>query len=359
MEFGHFCLPTYFPDRDGTPGEYLRRFTDLLVWSEELGFDALWANEHHFHPFGGVIPSPPILLATLAQRTKRVRLGTSIIVLPLHNPLEIAEQLAMVDLLSNGRVELGVGRGLIIYDYEVFGIPVSESLERTLEGFQVIQKAWSNQRFTHHGTYYHYDDVEMWPRPEQRPHPPLIVACSGTPESFVRTGREGHRLLTVAYIKQLESLGALVRQYCQAWDEAGHDPAARRIRTHYQIVVGENRAEARRTMEDALRLYTAKINSARSLSRNADAQKKQNTVVEEIVIDRLVEEGRVIAGTPEDCVATLKMAQEKIGFTGVDGTFYFGGISYERARESLELFAREVMPKLREGATELALAPVP
>src|SRR5438874_11413084 len=104
MKFGHFCLPTYFPEVDGDIGAYMRRWIDLLVSSEELGFDGLWANEHHFHPYGGIIPSPPMLLSALAQRTKRVQLGTSIMVLPLHNPIEMAEQFAMVDLTSGGRV---------------------------------------------------------------------------------------------------------------------------------------------------------------------------------------------------------------------------------------------------------------
>jgi alkanesulfonate monooxygenase SsuD/methylene tetrahydromethanopterin reductase-like flavin-dependent oxidoreductase (luciferase family) len=92
-QFGHFCLPTYFPDDDVPQEVYLRRLVDFLASSEDLGFDAVWANEHHFHPYGGMLPSSPIMLAALAERTRRVRLGTSVIVLPLHNPIEIAEQL--------------------------------------------------------------------------------------------------------------------------------------------------------------------------------------------------------------------------------------------------------------------------
>ena len=102
MKFGHFCLPTYFADVDGTVGQFTRRFVDFLAESEALGFDSLWANEHHFDAYGGIIPSPPIMLSALAQRTKRVRLGTSIIVLPLHNPIEIAEQMAISIGLCKG-----------------------------------------------------------------------------------------------------------------------------------------------------------------------------------------------------------------------------------------------------------------
>jgi alkanesulfonate monooxygenase SsuD/methylene tetrahydromethanopterin reductase-like flavin-dependent oxidoreductase (luciferase family) len=103
MRFGHFCLPTYLAGRDIPQEAYMRRLVDFFACSEDLGFDAVWANEHHFHPYGGLLPSPPVMLAALAQRTSRVLLGTSVIVLPLHNPIEVAEQLAMVDLMSGGR----------------------------------------------------------------------------------------------------------------------------------------------------------------------------------------------------------------------------------------------------------------
>src|SRR5579859_404106 len=155
MRFGHFCLPTYYPDVDGSVGDFMRRWVDFLAHSEELGFDELWCNEHHFSPYGGILPSPPMLLAALSQRTQRVRLGTSIMVLPLHNPIEIAEQFAMVDLMSGGRVSLGVGRGFVTRDYEEFGIPVEEGQSRTTEGLEVILKAWSEGPLTHHGQHFH------------------------------------------------------------------------------------------------------------------------------------------------------------------------------------------------------------
>jgi alkanesulfonate monooxygenase SsuD/methylene tetrahydromethanopterin reductase-like flavin-dependent oxidoreductase (luciferase family) len=127
MKFGHFCLPTFFPDIDGNVGLLMRRWLDLLVESEALGFDSLWANEHHFDPYGGIIPSPATLLAALSQRTQRVRLGTSIVVLPLHSPIEVAEQLAMVDLMSSGRVEFGIGRGFVEFDYDRLHVPREDS----------------------------------------------------------------------------------------------------------------------------------------------------------------------------------------------------------------------------------------
>src|SRR5439155_10902910 len=195
MQFSLFALPTYYKESDGPLGAYYRRLVDFLVSAEDLGYDAVWANEHHFHPYGGLIPSPAVLLSAVAQRTKRMRLGTSVVVLPLHNPIEVAEQLAMVDVMSGGRVDLGVGRGFVAFDYQTMGIPMKEGQERTLESLEVILKAWSGEPFTHHGKYFHYDNIEVWPRPQQRPHPPIWIACSTNPESFEFAGRNGYNLL--------------------------------------------------------------------------------------------------------------------------------------------------------------------
>src|SRR5581483_7849946 len=164
------CLPTYFPEVDGDVGDYMRRWIGFLAGCDELGFDSLWCNEHHFNAYGGILPSTPMMLSALAQRTNRVMLGTSIVVLPLHNPIEVAEQFAMVDLMSGGRVALGIGRGFVTYDYEVHGVSYEESQARTTEGLEVILKAWQDGPFSHNGMFHRFEHVDVWPKPEQRPH---------------------------------------------------------------------------------------------------------------------------------------------------------------------------------------------
>ena len=121
MKFAAYAMPSYHAEFGLTQGGFLRATLDLLVDAEALGFDSVWVNEHHFHQYGGMMPSLPTMLAALSQRTSRVRLGTSVVLLPLHNPLVVAEQLAMVDLMSNGRLEFGVGRGFVAHDYECPG----------------------------------------------------------------------------------------------------------------------------------------------------------------------------------------------------------------------------------------------
>src|ERR1051326_3621486 len=115
-------------------------------------------------------PALPTMLAALSQKTRRVRLGTSVVVLPLHNPLQVAEQLAMVDLLSGGRLEFGIGRGYVAHDYRVLGVPYTDAKALLLESLDIVRKAWSEHPFAYHGASYDFSDVYVWPRPEQRPH---------------------------------------------------------------------------------------------------------------------------------------------------------------------------------------------
>lgn len=354
MDFAVFALPTYFADRDGPEGPYFRRMIDFLVSAEELGYDGVWANEHHFHPYGGMIPSPAVMLAALSQRTHRVRLGTSVMVLPLHNPLDVAEQLAMVDLMSGGRLELGVGTGFVTYDYEVHGVPRDERYERNLECLEIILKAWSRERFTHDGAFYQYSDLEVWPRPEQVPHPPVWLAATSTPSSFEVVGKLGHELLTVAYLRPIEDLGSLVQVYRDALQAAGHDIHQRRVATHYQVVLAEDRAEARRIAKDALQRYVTQNLNAQALAKTAVLRPETAAMynnVTSIDIDSMVAQGRILAGTPDDAVGVIERARETLGLTGVDCTFTFGSIDWAIAERSMRLFATEVIPRVR--ASEL------
>jgi alkanesulfonate monooxygenase SsuD/methylene tetrahydromethanopterin reductase-like flavin-dependent oxidoreductase (luciferase family) len=177
MKFAAYAMPSYSDEFGLTQSQFLSATLDHLVAAEDLGFDSVWVNEHHFHRYGGMMPALPTMLAALSQRTSRVRLGTSVVVLPLHNPLQVAEQLAMVDLLSGGRLEFGIGRGFVAHDYEVLGVSYRDAQARLTESLHVILEAWTGEAFTHHGAYFQFPEVEVWPRPEQRPHPPIWDAC--------------------------------------------------------------------------------------------------------------------------------------------------------------------------------------
>jgi len=346
VKFGHFCLPTYYPDVYPSVGAHMRHLIDFMALSEQLGFDAVWCNEHHFHAYGGHIPAPPVFLAALAQRTKRVRLGTSIIVMPLHNPIEIAEQMAMVDLMSGGRLELGVGRGFVVHDHETFGVPVGEGQMRTTEGLEVILKAWTGEPFSHHGAHFNFENLTVWPRPEQSP-PPVWMACSNNPDSFAWTARQGYRVLTVAYIKPLPKLAGMTAIYRDEWQASGRSLADCEICTHYQVYVHENGDVARSRFKQALERYSGLLRASIEQASDVHAALRESSA-EDVDINTVIDEGRVCAGTPDECLAILQRAQDELGVTVVDCNFLFGGLTYEEADRSIRLFASEVLPRLRD-----------
>ncbi len=341
MRFGVFSLPTYFPEIDGTIQQFYQRILELLGDAERLGFDIAWCNEHHFHPYGGMIPAPPVLLAAVAARTTRLRLGTSVALLPLHHPLQQAEAYAMLDQISGGRLELGIGRGFIRHDYETYGVPWEQGQERLLESLAVIRAAWQHRPFSHHGKYFHYDDVSVWPAPLQTPHPPVWGAATFTPESFVWFGSRGYNLLTVIYIKPLDELAGFLKLYRDAAAANGLNPADLKVSTHLQVYCCEDGAEARRTGQVALDRYIKQLNTAR-LQGGVDEFE-----IPTVRIEPLIEEARVCIGTPDECAAVVQKARDTLGLAGIDCNFYFGGIPYDAARRSFELFAREVMPRFQ------------
>ncbi|HLH26132.1 MAG TPA: LLM class flavin-dependent oxidoreductase [Chloroflexota bacterium] len=341
MRFGIFSLPTYFPEVDGTLTEFYQHIVQLLVDSEALGFDIAWCNEHHFHPYGGMIPLPAVLLAAVAARTTRLRLGTSVALVALHHPLQTAEAYAMLDQLSGGRLELGIGRGFMKFDYDTFGVPWDEGQDRVYESLAVLQAAWQHQPFSHSGRYYTFHDVAVWPRPCQQPHPPIWGAASRNPASFEWWGAHGFNLLTVAQHFPLERLAGTLAQYRAAAAANGHDAAALQVQTHYQVYCAETRAEAYRTGKAAIERYRAQIEGAIPRGNSAF------TPPPHVPFEEMIEQARFCIGTPDDCAAILERARTTLGLTGVDATFYFGGMAYPQARRSFELFAHEVMPRFR------------
>jgi alkanesulfonate monooxygenase SsuD/methylene tetrahydromethanopterin reductase-like flavin-dependent oxidoreductase (luciferase family) len=166
-------LATYFPERNGTPAGFYQQILEQVELAEDMGLAGFWFTEHHFIQYGGTVPNPATMIAAAAARTKRIRLGSCISILPLRHPLQVAEDYAMADLISNGRLEFGIGVGNTAGDYRVFQVERSQSRERYQESAELILKAWSCERFSHLGCFWQVEDVAMHPRPMQRPHPPV------------------------------------------------------------------------------------------------------------------------------------------------------------------------------------------
>src|SRR5712664_33260 len=219
MRFGLFFQA---PERAGET--HAQRFTEMLelaTLADSLGFDVAWLAEIHFGAAFSLLSTPLMAVPAIAQRTKRIRVGTAVTLLPLHHPLACAEQAATADILSGGRLEFGVGRGSIPSQFHGFRVPVAENRARFDEALEIIRLAWTRERFSYRGEFYQVEDLAVVPRPVQRPHPPIRVAVH-TAESFAHIGDLGLPIYsgtTTTPLPQLREYMALYRAHFSA---AGH-----------------------------------------------------------------------------------------------------------------------------------------
>ncbi|HEY4908864.1 MAG TPA: LLM class flavin-dependent oxidoreductase, partial [Methylomirabilota bacterium] len=189
--------------------------------AEELGFDAVWLAEIHFQKGRSVLSSPLVIATAIAARTRRVRIGIAVQILPLAHPLHLAEDVATVDHLSKGRLDFGVGRSGLPEHYEGFNIAHAESRERFNETLEILVKAWTEERFTHEGKYFQFRNVCVTPKPYQKPYPPLRVAAT-TQETYSIVGRMGMPIFIAVRTTSISDLKRFIGGYHEGWREAGH-----------------------------------------------------------------------------------------------------------------------------------------
>ena len=216
MKFGLFHE---FPSRDGvTPQEMFEESFRLVDAAEELGIEEIWLAEYHFRPTRSVLSSPITVASAVATRTKRMRIGLAVYVLPLTNPVRIAEEVATVDHISLGRLDFGVGRSTFPNVYDGYGMPYGQSRDRFRECLDVILACWTGESFSYEGNYYQFNNVCVVPKPFQKPHPPVIVAATSA-ETFLMAGVRGYPILINAASRtfKLSGLGPDVGQYRKAW----------------------------------------------------------------------------------------------------------------------------------------------
>jgi len=188
MDFGIFL--DFLLRAGGTQADAFREAFDLIDLAEETGLDSVWLGEMHFNPNRSVLSAPIVVAGSIATRTKRLKVGMAVQVLPLINPLRLAEEAATVDQISEGRFEYGVGRSGNARAYETMGIPYEESPERFQEALDIILEAWKGEPFSYHGKYNHIENASLSPLPYQKPHPPVRLA-STSEDSYAKVGRLG------------------------------------------------------------------------------------------------------------------------------------------------------------------------
>jgi natural product biosynthesis luciferase-like monooxygenase protein len=341
LKFGAHYLPTYVPDLDGPITEFYQRMFTQMEEMDRIGFDHVWLTEHHFALYGGTVPHPPTFMAALARTTRRVRLGVAINVLPLHDPVDVAESYAMVDVISDGRLDFGVGKGSEPHEYRKAGINQQEATGRMYEGVEVIRQAWSDKPVNFQGEFFKYQNVPVYPKPVQRPHPPIWVGCARSEDSFRWAGENGFHLMTLPYLyREQHVLPGFVKTYRSALAKAGHDFTATEVLGKFHIYVSSSLDQAIEEAAPYLANYSTVHNQA-----DPDREERGLMVVRDARTQ--LAEGFVIAGDPQRCADTIRKWKEEVGLTAISGTFHFGGMPQEMAMKNIRLFAERVIPQFK------------
>jgi len=321
---------------------------ELVDAAEDWGLDAVWLAELHVQPKRTVLAAPLTIASAIAARTERIKIATGVQVLPLVNPLRIAEEAATVDQISHGRLVFGVGRSGLPRSYQAYGVPYEESKDRFNEALKVIIRAWTEPVFSYEGTYHSYHNVSLSPLPLQQPHPPVCIAAS-SPDTFPSAGRDGYGILVAVRRGTLSALAPNLERYRAAWHEAGH-PGDGEVYVRLPVYVGDSAAEAISEPESSVMGFYQNLGSRIEESagaagtgdrdeRAAGGRRLQETTYEEALRDKIV------VGTPDMVVKRLEGLRQELGLSGILAELNCGGqIPHERVRNCLQLLCREVMP---------------
>ena len=309
-----------------------RDFINYIIAAEKVGFEGVFLVEHHFTGAGQLSASLN-LLSYLAARTSRIRLGTAVVVLPWHNPVLLAEQIATLDVLSNGRVDLGIGRGYRKEEFDAFCVPMSEAQERFNECLEVMLKAWaSDERFSHNGKRWNYKEIMVEPAPIQRPHPPIWLA-GGSPQGIAYVASQNYNLL-LDQLASIEQVRERVGAYLDGLEKIGQPRDATRVGVARSITVVRNDAER-----------------AKALERRRDTFKKIGAIAyrppgsQPLSHDdpNFANNDSALLGTPAEIIDRINMLAEA-------GAGYLLLTNASVTPAALQQFAEEIMPHVSDKA---------
>ncbi len=318
-------------------GEDLDRCVDQVIaeaqHAEASGFDSCFFGEHH-QDKDGFLPSPLIVATAVAAQTHTLNVGTSVILLPLHHPVHVAEDVTTLDIVSKGRIILGVGVGYQASDFRAVGLPMADRAARFEEGVEIIRKCWTGEPFSFHGNHFTLEDVQILPKPFQNPSPPLWIGAS-VPSAVRRAGRLGDAFVSTPSTTLADTVRS-IDIYRQAAQEAGREPRVILMRDAW---VASSRAEAEA-------VYGPEVMSAYRYYWENQLSEFKGMAESDFTLDNVAED-RIILGEPETCIREFHRWHEA---TGAD---YFllrlrhahsGGPSHDNIMSAIKLFGEGVMP---------------
>jgi len=349
MRFGLFFQA---PERPGeTHAQRFGEMLDLATLADSLGFDVAWLAEIHFGAAFSLLSTPLMAVPAIAQRTRRIRVGTAVTLLPLHQPLACAEQAATADILSGGRLEFGVGRGSIPTQFHGFRVPVSENRARFAECLDIIRLAWTRDRFSYDGTFYKVDDLAVVPKPLQRPHPPIRVAVH-TLESFTHIAELGVPIYSGTTTTPLPLLRECMAAYREKLAAAGHAWGAEQMALMQPVHIATTAAGARDAMRPGVLQYYRNLETIlSSLPDSYGDHLPRLKHIRDTIADLPYEtfnRDHAVFGDTAEVVDRLQAAREEFGLSQFICWFDQGSmLPRAEVERTMRRFAEQVMPKLR------------
>jgi len=334
---GIFLAPFHPVDED--PSLCIQRDLELIEHLDRIGYEEAWVGEHHSAGFE-IISSPELFIAAAAERTKRIKLGTGVVSLPYHHPLNVANRMIQLDHQTRGRVMFGVGPGLLPSDAFAMGIDPVTQRDRMVESIEVILKLFAGERVTQKSDWFTMVDATCQLRPYSRPHPEVCVASSVTPSGGKLAGRHGFGMLCVAATQAggYDALGINWKIANDTAVEHGRKMDPERLRLVGPVHIAETREEAFRNVEFGFRKWQDYFSGISPVAgrENAGGQTPED----------LVKEGVIVVGTPDDAIAQIRRLQAKQGEFGCFLQLAHNWANFDATKKSYDLWQRHVTPAI-------------
>ena len=345
-----FALFSHIPwPEENTPRGLYSDLSEQAVVGEELGFKAIWLAEHHFTRYG-LGASSLVIASNIAARTSRIRLGTAVLIPPLHHPVRLAEDTATLDVLSDGRLDVGFGRGASGSEYVNFGVDHGESQARYRETIEMVETLWTTRNCTYEGEYFSVERLNLVPTPLQQPHPPVYVAATRSAESLDFVASTGRRLIIGVVLDTVDAVD-LMQRYLRQSKDSGYSASASDVPFFRYFYVGETEEQAHRDAREALN-WTLDINTWRrefsvgsEVYERIDDYRSRRTQFPPSY--EFLAEHRAFIGTPDQIAGKIQ-ALKDAGVQYFGCNFAFGGLEQKKQLRSMELFSREVMPRFAD-----------
>ena len=375
MEFGVFHQFPSLPGR--SDADTFAEAFEQIDAAEELGLDVIWLSELHFDPQRSVLSAPLSIASAIAARTRRIKIGTAVQVLPLCHPLRLAEEGATVDQISRGRLIFGVGRSGLPRTYEDYGVSYAESRARFAEALEIVEQAWSQPAVNYDGKYYSFHNIAVTPKPYQQPYPPIRIAAA-SPDTYPAVGARGLPILINARLGTFSEFAPAVREYREAYKAAFVNPrlgsfsefapAVREYREAYEAAgypgkgrvylrvptyLAETEDRAHAEPQESLMHFIGeaiarlKDSMSRPGTRAIEGRAQRLQRLENLTYDEALQ-GQVLIGTPASVIERLRDLQDELGLDGILAELNTGGlIPHAKVMSAMRLLCAEVMPRFQ------------